>query len=346
MLAARLRVVYKPPGGTAKSNATQEATMRSSTLAVFWISLALAVGAHAAASTAYPERPIRLVTGSAPGSGPDIVARFLSERLYKSWSQRIVVDARPGVAGAMSADIVARASADGYTWLMMTSQLFIAAKVYKDLKFDLERDFASISLIGTVPYVLVVNPQVQAKTVPELIQLSKKTPLRYGSAGTGGGEHLCMVFFLHMAGTQMLHVPYKGIAQALGDTAAREVHAVFAVVPAALPLVTGGRVRAIGVSTTKRAPLLPDVPPISESVPGFENFGWYSIVVPIGTPAAVLDKISAEVVKAVKEPEYAEQLKVLGIDIVGGSRAELDAFRRSESKRMGDIVKTANLEVK
>ena len=155
-----------------------------------------------------------------------------------------------------------------------------------------------------------------------------------------------MVFFLHTAGAQMLHVPYKGIAQALGDTAAREIHAVFAVVPAALPLVTGGRVRPIAVTTTKRAPLLPDVPPIAESMPGFENFGWYSIVVPIGTPAALLDKISAEVVKVVKEPEYAEQLKVLGIDIVGGSRAELDAFRRSESKRLADIVKTANLDVK
>jgi tripartite-type tricarboxylate transporter receptor subunit TctC len=321
--------------------------MRSMTmLAVIWISLALATGAQAAAFPVYPERPVRLVIGSAPGSGPDIIARFLSERLYKSWNQRIVVDARPGVAGAISADIVARSASDGYTWLMMTSQLFIAAKVYKDLKFDLERDFASVALIGTVPYVLVVNPQVQAKTVAELIQLAKNTPLRYGSAGAGGGEHLCMVYFLHASGTQMLHVPYKGIAQALGDTAAREVHAVFAVVPAALPLVTGGRVRAIGVSSAKRAPLLPDVPPIAESVPGFENFGWYSLVAPRGTPAAVLDRISAEVVKVVKEPEYAEQLKVLGIDIAGGSRAELDAFRRSESKRLSDIVKTANLDVK
>ena len=321
--------------------------MRSMTmLAVIWISLAPAAGAHAAASPAYPERPIRLVIGSAPGSGPDIIARFLSERLYKSWSQRIVVDARPGVAGAISADIVARAPADGYTWLMMTSQLFIATKVYKDLKFDLERDFASVALIGTVPYVLVVNPQVPAKSVPELIQLTKTTQLRYGSAGPGGGEHLCMVYFLHAAGTQMLHVPYKGIAQALGDIAGREIHAAFAVVPAALPLVTGGRVRPIGVSSAKRAPLLPDVPPIAESVAGFENFGWYSVIAPRGIPAAVLDKISAEVVKVVKEPEYAEQLKILGIDIVGGSRAELDAFRRSESKRMGDIVKTANLEVK
>ena len=223
-------------------------------------SLALAAPAHAAQSTGYPERPIRLVTGSAAGSGPDIVARVLSERLYKAWSQRIVVDARPGVAGAISADIVARSAADGYTWLMMTSQLFIATKVYKDLKFDLDRDFASIALIGTVPYVLVVNPQVQAKSVPELIQLSKKTELRYGSAGPGGGEHLCMVFFLHMAGMQMLHVPYKGIAQALADAAAREIHLAFAVVPAALRCVQGGRVRPIGVSSTKRAPCCPTSP--------------------------------------------------------------------------------------
>ena len=310
------------------------------------VALALAAPAHAAQTAGYPDRPVRLVIGSAPGSGPDIIARVLSERLYKSWGQRIVVDARPGVAGALSAEIVQRATADGYTWLLMTSQLFIATKVYKDLKFDLERDFASVALIGTVPYVLVVNPQLPAKSVTELIQLSKKTQLRHGSAGPGGGEHLCMVYFLHMAGTQMLHVPYKGIAQALADVAGREIHATFAVVPAALPLVQGGRVRPIGVTSTKRAPLLPDVPPISDSVPGFENFGWYSIIAPRGTPTAVLEKVSAEIVKAVKEPEFGEQLKILGIDIVGGSRAELDAFRKSEAKRMGDIVKTANLDVK
>jgi len=308
--------------------------------------LVLAGPAHAAQFTGYPDRPVRLVIGSAPGSGPDIIARVLSERLYKSWNQRIVVDARPGVAGALSAEIVARATPDGYTWLLMTSQLFIATKVYKDLKFDLQRDFASIALIGTVPYVLVVNPQLPAKSVSELIQLSKKTQLRHGSAGAGGGEHLCMVYFLHMAGAQMLHVPYKGIVQALGDVAGREIHTTFAVVPAALPLVQGGRVRPLGVTSTTRAPLLPDVPPIAESIPGFENFGWYSVIAPIGTPRGILEKVSAEVVKAVKEPEFGEQLKLLGIDIVGGNRAELDAFRRSEDKRMGDIVKAANLDLK
>jgi tripartite-type tricarboxylate transporter receptor subunit TctC len=319
---------------------------RSKLLVSVLISLALTASAHAAQSPGYPDRPIRFVIGSAPGSGPDIIARVLSERLYKSWNQRIVVDARPGVAGAISAEIVTRAAPDGYTWLMMTSQLFIATKVYKDLKFDLEKDLASVALVGTVPYVLVVHPQVPVKSVAELIQLSKKTELRHGSAGAGGGEHLCMVYFLHTAATQMLHVPYKGIAQALADVAGREIHTTFAVVPAALPLVQGGRLRPLGVSTTKRAPLLPDVPSIADTLPGFDNFGWYSVVAPMGTSAAILDKISSEVVKAVKEPEFGEQLKVLGIDIVGGSRAELDAFRRTESKRMGDIVKTANLDLK
>ena len=319
--------------------------LKSRIAIVVLLALATPVLAAQSAST-YPDRPIRFVIGSAPGSGPDIIARVLSERLYKSWQQRIVVDARPGLAGALSAEIAARAVPDGYTWLMMTSQLFIATKVYKDLKFDLERDFASVALIGTVPYVLVVNPQMPVKSVAELIQLTKKTELRHGSAGPGGGEHLCMVYFLHTAGTKMLHVPYKGIAQALADVAGQEIHTTFAVVPAALPMVQGGRVRPIGVTSTKRVPLLPDVPPISDTVPGFENFGWYSVIAPKGTPVAVLEKVSAEVVKAVKEPEFGQQLKVLGIGIIGGSRAELDAFRKSESKRMGDIVERANLEVK
>lgn len=300
----------------------------------------------AQSTTGFPERPVRLVIGSAPGSGPDIIARVLSERLFKAWQQRIVVDARPGLAGAISAEIVARAPADGYTWLMMTSQLFIATKVYKDLKFDLERDFSSIALIGTVPYVLVVNPQMPVKSVGDLIQLAKKTQLRHGSAGPGGGEHLCMVYFLHAAGAKMLHVPYKGIPQSLGDVAGNEIHTTFAVLPAAQPFVQAKRVRAIGVTSAKRAPLLPDVPAIADTLAGFENFGWYSVIAPRATPTAILEKVSAEVVKAVKEPEFGETLRILGIDIVGGTRTELDAFRRAESVRLADIVKRANLDVK
>src|ERR1700675_1671933 len=154
-----------------------------------------------AAQSAWPDKPIRLVLGSAAGSGPDIFARMMADRLYGAWGQRIVVDPRPGVAGILSADIVTRSAADGYTWMMLTSQLLVATLVYSNHKVDLARDFASISLIGTVPYVLVVNPSV-ARTIPELIEAAKKSPgtLSYGSAGTGGGEHLTSFLFGHMAG--------------------------------------------------------------------------------------------------------------------------------------------------
>ena len=301
-----------------------------------------------AAQTQYPDKPIRLVIGSAPGSGPDIISRVVADRLYKSWGQRVVVDARPGVAGVISAELVSRAAADGYTWMMLTSQLLVATSVYPNLKFDLAKDFTSISLIGTVPFVLVVNPQVGAKSVRELIDVAKKKPgaLRYGSAGAGASEHLCGFLFTRLTGTDMLHVPYKGIAQAVADTVAGEVHMSYPVLPAGLPMIHGGRLRPLGVTSPKRAALLPDVPAIGESVPGYQMIGWYSLVAPSGTPAAILAKVSAEVVKAVKEPEFGEQLKGLGIELVGSSRTELDTFRRSETKKISELVKASGVDLK
>ena len=305
----------------------------------------LAAPAYSAESS-FPERPIRLIIGSAPGSGPDIISRVVTERLYKSWGQRIVVDARPGAAGVISADLALRAAPDGYTWMMLTSQLMVATEVLPDIKFNLDKDFASISLIGTVPFVQLVNPQLPAKSIPELIELAKKTPLRYGSAGTGASEHLSGVMFTTLTRTRMLHVPYKGIAQAIGDTIAREVHLTYAVLPAALPHIQGGRLRALGVTSRKRAPLIPDIPSISEVVPGYETLGWYSLVAPAGTPASILDKVSAEVVRAVKEPEFGEQLKGLGTETVGSTRAELDAFRRDQRKKIAELVKAAGVDAK
>jgi tripartite-type tricarboxylate transporter receptor subunit TctC len=304
-------------------------------------------GAHAA-QPAYPDKPIRLVIGSAPGSGPDIISRVLAERLYKAWGQRIVVDSRPGVAGILSAELVLRANPDGYTWMMLTSQLFVATSVFPNLKFNLDKDFASISLVGTVPFVQLVNPQVPAKSIRELIELAKKSPgkLRYGSAGAGASEHLSGVMFTRLTGTDMLHVPYKGIPQAILDTIAGEVQLTYAVMPAALPQIQSGRLRALGVTSPKRSASLPDVPSISEVVPGYAMIGWYSLVAPTGTPAAVLAKASAEVVKAVKEPEFGEQLRILGTDVVGGTRADLDAFRRSERKRISELVKAADVDIK
>jgi tripartite-type tricarboxylate transporter receptor subunit TctC len=303
--------------------------------------------AHAAQST-YPDKPIRLIIGSAPGSGPDIISRALSERLYKSWNQRVVVDSRPGAAGVISADLTLQAAPDGYTWMMLTSQLLVATSVFHDVKFDLGRDFASVALIGSTPFVLSVNPQLPVKSVSELIDLAKKQPgkLRYGSAGTGASEHLCGLMFTQLTGTKMLHVPYKGVAQALTDTAANEVQLAYGVVSASLPFINGGRVRAIGVTSKKRSSLLPDVPSIAETVPGYDLFGWYSIVAPKGTPAPILEKVSTEIVKAVKEPQFGEHLKALGIEIIGAPRQELDKFRAEQTARIKKLVKSAGVNLR
>ncbi len=309
--------------------------------------LLAAVCTSQAAQSGFPDKPIRLVIGSAAGSGPDIISRVMADRLYGVWGQRVVVDPRPGVAGILSADIVTRSAADGYTWMMLTSQLLVATNVYSNHKVNLARDFASISLIGSVPFVLVVNPQVPAKSIAELIDLAKKSSpnLRYGSAGTGASEHLCGILFTRLTGTSMLHVPYKGVGQAVADTVAREVHMTYGVLPAVISMVQAGRVRALGVTTPKRAALLPDVPAIAEVVPGYGMFGWYSIVAPTGTPQDVLSKASAEVMKAVKEPAFGEQLKGLGIEIIGSTRAELDAFRGDQTKRIAELVKSAGVSL-
>jgi tripartite-type tricarboxylate transporter receptor subunit TctC len=318
---------------------------RKVSAAIAVLALPLAVGAHAA-QPGFPTKPIRLITGSAPGSGPDIIARLLAEHLAGAWGQQVIVDARPGAAGIISAELALKANPDGYTWLLMTSQLVIATSgVYPNLRFNLDRDIVSLAMIGLVPYILVVNPKLPANSVPELIALAKKSPgkLRHGSAGTGGGEHFTMEMFKRAAGIDMLHVPYKGIAQAMIDTVADEIQCSFAVLPVAKPHVDTGRLRALGVTTTKRAPLMPDLPPIIDFVPGYDTFGWYSVVAPRGTPEPVLAKASAEVVKGIAQQSFGERLKVHGIEITAGGRKELDAFRAIERKRFTELVKATGV---
>jgi tripartite-type tricarboxylate transporter receptor subunit TctC len=309
--------------------------------------LLAAVPAAHAAQPVYPDKPIRLIIGSAPGSGPDIIARLLADHLNRAWSQQVIVDSRPGMAGAVSAEQALRANPDGYTWMILTSQLFIATQVFPNLKFDLDKDFVSVAMIGLVPYIQLVNPKLPVKSVTELIALAKKSPgnLRYGSAGTAGGEHFTMLMFTQAAAIDMLHVPYKGIAQALIDVIADEIQLTFAVYPAGKPHVDTGRLRAIGVTTAKRAPGLPDVPAIGETMPGYSTFGWYSIVAPKGTPEGVLAKASAEVVKGIREPEFGEKLKVQGIEITAGGRKDLDAFRAAERKRFTALVKATGVTI-
>ena len=316
-------------------------------LATIAIPAVIAASAAYAAQPAFPEKPIRLIIGSAPGSGPDIMARLIADHLYGVWGQRVVVDTRPGVAGILSAEQALRAERDGYTWLMLTSQLFVATSVYPNLSFNLDKDFDSVSLVGLVPWVVTISPPLPVNSVSELIALAKKSPgkLRYGSGGPGSGEHFATVMFTHMAGIDMLHVHYKGVAGALIDTIANEIQMQFAVYPAAFPQVSSGRLRAIAVSTARRAPGLPNVPTIADTLPGFVNFGWYSIVAPKGSPAAILNKAGAEIVKAARAPAFGERLKTLGIEIIGGGRKELDDFRAAERKRVSDLVKASGISI-
>jgi tripartite-type tricarboxylate transporter receptor subunit TctC len=299
---------------------------------------------HAAAGK-FPEKPVRLIIGSAAGSGPDIFSRALGDRLYKTWNQRIVVDARPGAAGAISAELALQAIPDGYTWMMLTSQLLVASEVLPNIKFNLARDFRSVSLIGTVPFVQLVHPQIPARSVPELIALAKQKQLRYGSAGTGASEHLSGVLFTQLSGTSMLHVPYKGIAQAIADTLAQEVQLTYAVMPAAIPHIQSARLRPLGVTTQKRSEMFPDVPSISETLPGYEMMGWYSIVAPRGSPEPILNQISAEIQNAVKDPEFGSKLRALGSVVVGSDRAGLDAFRRAQAKTIAALVKVSGAKL-
>jgi tripartite-type tricarboxylate transporter receptor subunit TctC len=265
----------------------------------------------------------------------------MADRLYESWKQRVVVDTRPGAAGAISADLTLAAAPDGYTWMMLTSQLFVASQVLADIKFDLARDFQSVALIGVTPFVLLSNNQLPVKSLKDLIDLAKKQPgkLRYGSAGTGASEHLSGVLLNHLTGINMLHVPYKGVAQAITDALANEVQTTYAVLPAALPHIKAGRLRPLGVTTAKRAALIQDVPAIGEVVPGYAMNAWYSIVAPTRAPAPIMSKVSKEIVTAVREPAFGEKLKGLGIEVVGGDRAALDAWRRDENKRISELVK-------
>ena len=322
--------------------------MRPSNLLAALIISALAVAPAYAAEPVFPDKPIRLIIGSAPGSGPDIVARLLADHLSGAWGQQVVVDARPGVAGIISAEAALRANPDGYTWMMLTSQLFVAtAGVYPNLKFDLDKDFVSIAMIGVVPFILLTHPRLPANSVAELIALAKKSPgkLRHGSAGTGTTEHLSMEMLKRAAGIDMLHVPYKGIPQALIDVIGNEIQLSFAVFPVGKPHVDTGRLRALGVTTAKRAPGLPDVPAIGETVPGYETFGWSSVVAPKGTPEAVLAKASAEVVKGLRESTFGEKLKSQGQEITAGGRKELDAFRAKERKRFTELVKATGVTI-
>jgi tripartite-type tricarboxylate transporter receptor subunit TctC len=300
-----------------------------------------------AAESAYPNKAVRLVTGSAPGGGSDTVARTLSEKLNERFGQPFLVDNRAGAGGTIGADIVAKAPPDGYTWLVATSSSMVVNPAMQKLPYDVERDFAPVTLISTVPFVLAVNPSVQAKTVVELIQLAKSRSgkLSYATSGIGAMSHLAMELFKYMAGVNLVHVPYRGSAPAAFDLIGGQVQAAFNNLIPTLPHVKSGRLRALGVSGSTRTSVLPDVPTVAEAgLPGYEALQWYGVLLPAGAPKNMVALLHREITTILQVPSVRSRLMDEGGDIVGSTPEQYGRAIRNELAKWSKLVKAAGIK--
>jgi tripartite-type tricarboxylate transporter receptor subunit TctC len=301
--------------------------------------------APAAWAQAYPAKPVRIVVPFPPGGTSDILARTIGPRLSAEWGQPVVVDNRPGAAGNIAAEHVARATGDGYTLFITTVGIHaIHPSLYSKLPFDPLRDFTPVTNLVMLPSVLAVHPSIPVRSVKDLIALAKKRPgdLSYSSAGSGSQPHLTAELFKTMTGVNLLHVPYKGAAQQLTDLIAGHVALTFATAPSAVPFIKGGQMRAIGVSSGKRASALPDVPTIAEAgVPGYEAVGWNGMVAPANLPAPVLEKVNATVVKVFNLPEVRDRMISLAADPVTTTPAQFGAYIKAEIAKWAKVVKAS-----
>jgi tripartite-type tricarboxylate transporter receptor subunit TctC len=289
----------------------------------------------------YPTRPIRIIALSSPGSGPDIVGRLIGSRLTEAWGQQAIVDPRPAATGIVGAEIASKAAPDGHTMVIVTSQAVIVSVMYEKLPFNLIRDFAPITMVASTPFILAVHPAVPAASIQELVALARSKPgsLRYGSGGSGSPPHLSAEIFKSMTGTDMLHVPYKGVTPAMIDAVAGQVQMLISVIPAVLPTIKSGRLRALGVTSAKRTALVPDVPTIAETVPGYEFIGWYSLFAPANTPSGIINKLNAEIVKGLNTPEFRERFVALGAEPSTSTPQALAAYLREQTEKMRKAVR-------
>ena len=306
--------------------------------------LAIASGANA---QQYPTKPLRIIVMNTPGSGADIVTRLVAAKMSESLGQQVVVDNRAGASGNIGSEIAARAAPDGYTLAMITSQQPNVVALFDKLPYDLVNDFAPISLLAAAPYFLIVNPAVAATSVKELIALAKSKPgsLSYGSAGSGSAPHLATEVFKSMTGINLLHVPYKGTTPALTDTMAGQIQLTVLVAPLVLPAVKAGKVRALGVTSSKRTALAPEIPTVAETVPGYEWSGWYGLVAPAKTPAAIIAQLNAQQNQAIKGAEFKERLAGVGAEPIGSTPQEYGAHIKAQLAKMKLAIKLAGVKV-
>jgi tripartite-type tricarboxylate transporter receptor subunit TctC len=303
--------------------------------------------ADAAAQSAYPNKPIRLIVPSPPGDGSDLMARAIGERLTAAWGQPIVVDNKPGAGGRVGTEAAVKAPADGYTLIMGNAgSNGINAALYKDLGYDLERDFVPITQVMRAPNVLVIHPALPAQNVRELIALFKANPGKYSyaSGGNGSSAHFSAELFKSMAGVDVVHVPYKGATPALTDVIGGQVAMFMGNLPPAIGHIKANRVRALAVTTAQRSPLVPELPTIAESgLPGFETVAWFGLFAPAGTPRDIVDRIRAEVAKIVQQPEIRERIATLGGEPVGNTPEAFAAIAKSDVAKWKQVTRNANI---
>lgn len=308
--------------------------------------LATVGSALAQTGTPYPSKPITLIVPFAAGSVTDLLGRTVAQRLGEVLGQSVVVDNKPGADGNIGAGFVATAPADGYTLLMgAASTNAINPSLHKNLRFNPLRDFTPITNVAAVPNVLVVGPQVNAKTVKEFIALARSEKLSFASSGAGGSMHLSGELF--KANTQtpdFLHIPYKGGSAPVTDVMSGRVSAMFCNLPLCLPHIRAGKLNALGVTSPRRSPLLPDVPTIAEAgLPGYSVEGWFGLFAPAAVPKPIIQRLNAEVVKILKDPKVKEQLLALGAEPVADSAEDFAVFVKKEHDRWAKIIQDANI---
>jgi len=311
---------------------------------VFAMSAALAWSSAARAQQAYPAKPIRLILPFPPGGSTDIVARLIGQKLTESWGQPVLIENRPGAGGNIAAETAARAAPDGYTLFQVNVANAIGATLYPKLPYDLITSFAPVIQLATTPYVLLAHPTVPAKNTAELIALAKARPgqLNYASAGGGSATHLSGELLKSMAGVNIVHVPYKGTGPAVTALLSGEVDLYFATVPAALPLVEAKKLRALGVTSARRSPLMRDVPAIAEAgLKGYETSTWHGILAPAATPADIVVKLNAEIARTLAQPAVRERLVGQGLDPVGGTPEQFGAYLKTEISKWAVVVKAS-----
>jgi len=310
------------------------------------LAAACAFAASAIAADVYPSRPVRIVVPFPPGGPADVLARTVGDKLQATLGQPVVVDNRPGAGGNIGMELVAKAAPDGHTLaLAPAGNLTVNPSLYRNVPYDVARDFAPVTVIAAVPNILVVNAQVPAKDLAELIAYAKANPgkLNFASPGPGSGAHLAGELLKSSAAIDMVHVPFSGIAPAVTAVVAGDVQVMFAGSSSAMPHVTAGKLRALGVASPKRIASAPALPTLAESgLPGFDVTSWYSIVAPAGTPPAV-ELLQREIAKALDAPDVKTKLAGLGAEPVANTPSEFSAMIKVESAKWGKIVKDANI---